>query len=268
MAEPYAELLSDLADEQHALDAVVSPLPADAWDAPTPADGWAVRDQVWHLCYFDGQATVAAIDPDGFTAGRAAAMADPVAWEAEMVARGREVAPPDLLDRWRAGRAELLRALAGLEQGRRLPWYGPPMSAMSFATARLMETWAHGQDVVDGLATAGHRPELPATDRLRHIGHLGVRTRGFSYAVRAREAPTDEVRVELTAPSGDEWTWGDASASDRVRGPAVDFCLVVTQRRNVVDTALDVTGQAATEWMAIAQCFAGGPGAGRPPSGR
>ena len=31
------------------------------------------------------------------------------------------------------------------------PWYGPSMSARSFVTARLMETWAHGMDVADAL---------------------------------------------------------------------------------------------------------------------
>ncbi len=53
-----------------------------------------------------------------------------------------------------------------------------------------------------------------------------------------------------------------------VRGPLVDFCLVVTQRRRVADTDLVVTGDAATGWMARAQAFAGPPTDGpAPPNG-
>src|SRR5947209_1349879 len=78
------------------------------------------------------------------------------------------------------------------------------------------------------------------TARLRHVAYLGVRTRGFSYAVRDRSAPTTDVRVELAAPDGEPWAWGNPGAPDRVEGPALDFCLVVTQRRHLADTALVV----------------------------
>jgi uncharacterized protein (TIGR03084 family) len=149
--------------------------------------------------------------------------------------------------------------MAGAEPGARLAWYGPPMSVRSFATARLMEAWAHGTDVVDGLVAAGRAAERPPTDRLRHVCHLGFVTRGWSYAVRGREAPAGDVRVELVLPSGAPWTAGPAEADDVVRGPAVDFCLVVTQRRPVGATGLTVEGPLAADWLAIAQCFAGGP---------
>lgn len=261
----YGELLDDLVDEQAALDDVVTAVPVDAWGLPTPAEGWTVRDQIWHLTYFDAQAVRSATDPDGFGSAMDDILADPVGWEARVVAEGREPSVDQLLNAWRDGRASMARTLRDLEPGARLPWYGPPMSAMSFATARLMETWAHGQDVVDGLEATGV-PARPPTDRLRHIAHLGVRTRGFSYGVRGREAPEGDVRVELSAPSGAPWSWGDPSSADRITGPALDFCLVVTQRRNVADVDLAATGPLAAEWMSIAQCFAGGPGAGRPPA--
>jgi uncharacterized protein (TIGR03084 family) len=134
------------------------------------------------------------------------------------------------------------------------------MSARSFATARIMETWAHGQDVLDALGRT-RRP----TDRLRHVAHLGVSTRGWSYAIRGRPIPEVDVRVELAAPSGGTWSWGEPDSVDRVSGPAEDFCLVVTQRRHVDDTTLQVEGATATEWMAIAQAFAGPPMDGRRP---
>lgn len=255
------DLCADLAAEHDALDALVAPLDDAGWDTPTPSEGWAVRDQIGHLNYFDETATQSIVDPDAFNAGLALLFEDPQAFLADTERRGRTLPADELLATWRAGRAALLAAAAPLDPKARLSWYGPPMSARSFITARLMETWAHGQDVVDALGA-----EREATDRLRHVAHIGVVTRGFSYAVREREAPPGDVRVELTSPGGDLWTWGDEGAADRVSGPALDFCLVVTQRRNIADTSLVADGPLAAEWMAIAQCFAGGPTLGPAPS--
>ena len=111
------------------------------------------------------------------------------------------------------------------------------MGARSFATARLMETWAHGQDVADAL-DATREP----TARLRHVAHIGVLARPFAYATRGMQVPERDVRVELAAPDGSTWTWGPEDAADVVRGDALDFCLVVTQRRHPADTALVVEG--------------------------
>ena len=132
------------------------------------------------------------------------------------------------------------------------------MSAASMATARFMETWAHALDVYDA---AGQRPE--PTDRIRNVAHLGVRTRNYAYSVHQEEPPAEEFRVELTAPSGDLWTWGPDDAAQRVIGPAYDFCLLVTQRVNRADTDLVAVGADAEHWLDIAQAFAGPPGAGR-----
>ena len=139
------------------------------------------------------------------------------------------------------------------------------MSARSFLTARLMEAWAHGQDIVDAVNRSGGSASRRPTVRLRHIAHLGYVTRGWSYAVRGSEAPAEEVRVELRSPSGEPWTWGPADATALVAGPAEDFCLVVTQRRHVDDTGLEVHGDAATDWMRVAQAFAGGATTGPAP---
>jgi uncharacterized protein (TIGR03084 family) len=133
------------------------------------------------------------------------------------------------------------------------------MSARSFATARLMETWAHGQDIVDGLDV-----NRTPTDRLRHIAFLGVRTMGWSFTINGIDVPPETVRVSLNAPSGDQWLWNEDSTHNVVSGDAEDFCLVVTQRRHVSDTSLEVTGPVAEQWMSIAQAFAGPPGGGRP----
>jgi len=253
-------ILADLAAEHADLDAVVAPLGDAQWETPTPAEGWAVRDQVGHLAYFDGEARRAITDPEGFTAGLAAIVEDPEGWMAAAVEQGRRLAPQDLLAWWRSDRAALIEAARGLDPRARIPWYGPAMGALSFLSARLMETWIHGQDVADALG-AERRP----TARLRHVAHIAVRARAFNYVQHGRPLPEAEVRVELAAPGGDTWAWGPEDATDRVTGDALDFCLLTTQRRHLLDTDLSVEGPLAQEWMGIAQAFAGPPGPGRRP---
>ncbi len=255
-----AEITADLAAEHDDLDAIVAGLAPEDWARPTPSPRWDVADQIGHLRYFDLAATQAIVDPDAFTAGLEESLAQlSDAGTDFALVETRAMSPVELLVAWRDGRRQLLDAAATLSEDSRLVWYGPPMSGQSFLTARLMETWAHGQDICDTVG-AGRVP----TARLRHIAHLGVITRRFSYLVRGAEPPDAEVRVELDAPDGDGWTWNDPDAADSIRGPAEDFCLVVTQRRHVADTGLEVRGEAARSWMRVAQAFAGGPTDGRP----
>ena len=143
-----------------------------------------------------------------------------------------------------------------------MPWFGPPMSPASMATARFMETWAHALDVYDAL---GVEPEV--SDRVRHVAHLGVRTRDFAFSVHGMDPPTEEFRVSLTAPSGDLWVWGPDNAGQTVTGPAYDFCLLVTQRVHRDDTDLEAVGEDANAWLDVAQAFAGPSGDGRAPRG-
>ena len=142
----------------------------------------------------------------------------------------------------------------------RVPWFGSPMSPASFVTARLMETGAHGQDVADALGQS-----RPATAGLRSVAEIGVRARPCSYAAHGRETPAAPVRVELTGPGGEPWSWGPEDAPDVVSGPALDFCLLVTRRRHRDDLALEAQGPHAQEWLRIAPAFAGPPGSGREP---
>jgi len=264
MAPPGAsldEVLADLGAEQEDLDRLVAGLDEAGWDRTTPAEGWAVRDQISHLAFFDDAAVMAIDDPDAFSAMAEAAMTSDEDPMAEHLRQGRHMPGPDVLEWWRTARAALLARAADLDPRSRIVWFGPPMGALSFLSARLMETWAHGQDVADALGVV----RVP-TARLRHVAHLGVRARPFSYAVRGRTVPEGSVFVSLDAPDGHgaRWTWGE-EGPDAVRGSAEEFCLVVTQRRNLADTALVVEGPLAEDWMAIAQAFAGPPGPGRPP---
>jgi uncharacterized protein (TIGR03084 family) len=254
------EICEDLAAEHADLDALVATLDASQWDLATPAAGWSIRDQIHHLGWFDRNGVVAIDDPDRFAAAMAEMVSDITAFEERLSAEARAMSAVELLAWWRAARQCILDVMRAADPALRVPWYGPPMALASFATARLMETWAHGQDVADAL---GARRE--PTARLKHIAHIGVRTRGFSYVLRDLAAPDGEVRVELDAPDGSTWTWGSEGAIDRVTGPALDFCLVVTQRRHLADTAVKSDGLLAAEWLAIAQAFAGSPGAGRKP---
>jgi uncharacterized protein (TIGR03084 family) len=253
VAGDLGALLADLQAESGDLDAIVSGVEPDALETPTPAEGWSVADTMGHLWFFDREGRRALEDPDGFVAGLDELIADPEAFMAGHLTQVRGLGE-SLLPMWREERRLIIAALHAIDPTTRVPWYGPPMSPMSFATARLMETWAHGQDIVDALG-ATRRP----TKRLRHIAHLGIRTREFSYAIKGLAAPDVEVFVSLAAPGGGEWTWGDPDAVERITGPALDFCLLVTQRRLLDDLALTVTGAAAQEWTSLAQAFAGGP---------
>jgi uncharacterized protein (TIGR03084 family) len=256
------DLLADLTAEGAALDAVVAELEDTAWLGPTPAEGWTVAHQIAHLAWTDQQALLAATDPEGFAATVAESGPRLPALVDDAAAAGAAEQPEALLARWREGRAALADRLAALPEGTKLPWFGPPMSAASMATARLMETWAHGLDVTDAL-----RQPPSVSARLRHIAHIGVRTRDFAFAQHGLPAPGEPFRVELTAPDGTTWTFGPEDAAQRVTGPALDFCLRVTQRRHRADLALQATGADADRWLDLAQAFAGPPGPGRPAAG-
>jgi uncharacterized protein (TIGR03084 family) len=233
---------------------------ADLAALATPAPGWSVAHQIAHLAWTDEQALLAVREPEAAAAAFAAARARPGALRIvdDAAAAGAAGDPAELLARWRAGRAHLHAALAAVPEGARIPWFGPPMSAASMTTARLMETWAHGQDVADALGVT-----RPPTGRLRHVAHIGVRARDFAYRVRGRTPPETAFRVELTGPAGEPWQWGPEDAPEAVRGPALDFCLLVTQRRHRADLAVEAYGAEAGAWLDIAQAFAGPPGAGR-----
>ncbi len=258
-----AQVRADLLAEQDALDALVSALDGPQFARPTASPGWSVADQLAHLAYFDNTAALAILDPARFEI-LASELAERFgsAEEVDELTLGgyRALEPAELLDAWRADRGRLAAASATLTDDDRVIWYGPSMGSKSFLTARLMECWVHGYDVADAVEA-----EPIVTDRIRHIARLGVITRRWSYANRGLAVPDVPVRVELTAPSGDNWVMGDLDAAESITGPASAFCLVVAQRRHVDDTELVVDGPAATEWMHLAQIFAGPPTDGPPP---
>lgn len=252
-------LLDDLRIESEELFGFLQDLDASDWDLPSAADGWSVRDQVSHLAFFDDAAVTAATEPERFRDEAALLWSLGPTFPDVVASRYRHFSAPELTDWFGDARGRLLSTFATLDGATRVPWFGPDMSVMSSATARFMETWAHGLDIAE---TFGRRPVF--SRRLRHIAHLGVRTRGFSFAVRELPVPADEVYVVLETPDGQAWVWGDPAAENTVKGSALDFCLLVTQRRNRLDTDLVAVGTVADAWLSIAQAFAGAPSAGRP----
>lgn len=263
MSSILPQLLDDLAAEGEELDGLVAGLDVEGWAMPTPAEPWTVADTIGHLLWTDRISVVAATDPDGFEAAVTAQAGDlgedPIT---EGAIRAASVGPRQLLAEWRTLRRVLNEALLAVREGTKLPWFGPPMSPASMATARLMETWAHGQDVADALGV-----QRTPTARLRHVAHLAVRTRGFAYTMHGMEPPTAEVRVELTAPDGTSWSFGPEGAEQTVSGRALDFCLLAVQRVHRDDTDLVATGPDADQWLEVIQAFAGPPGDKRAPKG-
>lgn len=255
-------VLADLDAECTRLDALVAPLADDAtgWRRPTPAEGWDVAHQVAHLAWTDEVAVKAATDKPAWDAAVLEALGDPDGHVDAAAASGAADSGPEILARWRASRDALAEALRDYPAGERIPWYGPPMSPTSMATARFMETWAHAHDVAAALGVT-----LEPDDRVRHVVHLGIRTRGYSFANRGLDVPTEPVHVSLVLPGGGLHEDGPADAAQTVRGSAYDFALLATQRVHRDDTDLVATGPDADRWLDLAQAFAGPAGAGREP---
>ena len=253
-----AGIVADLRAESEALDALVADLAPEQWATPTPAPRWTIAHQIGHLLWTDRLALTSITDEPGFTAIVAAAQATMDTFVDDGADELAAQPPERLLADWRHTRNDLHAALPTVADGRKLLWFGPPMGAASMATARLMETWAHGLDVADALGVA-----VVPTARLRSIAHLGVRTRDFAFTVHGLTPPAEPFRIELTAPDGTEWVWGPDDAAQRVTGTALDFCCLVTQRRARTGLDLHARGADAQKWLDIAQAFAGPPGQGR-----
>ena len=260
------DVLADFESESAALDEILLALTDADWSRSTPAPGWSISHQIGHLAWTDGAVNDAVAAASGAPAAFAALTADLSSGAVSIDSAAAELAslpPTQLLEQWRQGRRRMATSLSTLAPGTKLEWFGPPMSAASMATARIMETWAHGQDIADALGITRE-----PTDRLRHIAHLAVRTRDFAFKANKQIPPEHEFRVELESPSGELWTWGPVDAADRVTGTALDFALLATQRRHRDDLSLSAQGPQAEKWLDIVQAFAGPPGEGRQPEGR
>lgn len=249
------QMLADLEAESAQLDGWVALLDEAGWRTVTTPEGWTVTHQIGHLHWTDIASLTAITDESAFAEGLKEAAANPTGFVDLGAEEMALIGPSELLPLWRQGRAALQDALRGVPDGEKIPWYGPPMSPVSMVTARVMETWAHSHDVAEALGI-----EVPKTSRAKHVAHIGVRARGYAYMMRGEQIPESDVRVELTGPDGDLWTWGPEDAAERVTGQGYDFALLVTRRRHRDDLDLQAVGENAEHWLTIAQAFAGLPG--------
>jgi len=243
MNDPFAGLLADLADEQATLDDLLAQTPAERWRTPTPAEGWDVVDTMWHLLIAERAAWASLVEDQ-----------DPLAAHPRhAIGPTPDIDPAELLVQWRAARTATVDAFAGRPSDDRVPWGGRRMSVRSLATARLMESWAHGLDCFAALDV-----QPVDTDRLLHVAWLGWRSLPYAFAVHGEKppAPPHQLRVELAAPSGVTWPIGPDEYSGRVRGDAGVWCRVVTHRwRQPAPPPLETEGPLAERAVAVAQAF-------------
>ena len=252
-------MVADLRAESDELDALVAELPADAVGGPHTCAGLDDRPSdrapaVDRPCRADrrhrrgrlrGGARRGRQGPDGFRRCGSRGV-------------GRRCRRIRLLADWRETRDRLHDELLAVADGRKLPWFGPPMSAASMATARLMETWAHGLDVADALGV-----KRPATARLRSIAHIGVRTRDFAFSINGLTPPAEPFRVELRAPDSSTGRGVPTTPSSASRGRRrTSACWSRSDGRG---RHLDVHRRRCRRRAVagIAQAFAGPPGPGR-----
>jgi uncharacterized protein (TIGR03084 family) len=253
--EVLESVLADLTAESDQLESWVMPLDAAGWSTITTPEGWTVSHQIAHLAWTDNASLIAINGGEPFDGLIAIAMNDPVGFVDTETEEWSQLPPSEQLPRWQAGRAQLAEALRGVPEGTKIPWFGPPMSPTSMVTARFMETWGHGHDVAEGLGKT-----YPQNDRCKHVCHIGVRARANAHAMRGEQDPGDDIRVELTAPSGALWTWGGEDAENRVTGSGYDFALLATRRRQRDDVDVRAEGEVASHFLDIVQAFAGMPG--------
>ncbi len=243
------EIIGDLQAERDDLDRFLTTLSDEAWDVLTPADGWTVRDSVTHITHID-DAAILLIRGDN----------SPLEEAARKV--GRSLSPGEILSWLRESGATMIEDLLACDPKVRIPWFALPMGARSFATARLMETWAHGLDCYDAVGV-----KCVDTDRLRHVARLAYMARPYAHEVNGLPEPTAPLRLELRLPSGTPWAHGPEDALDVISGEASQFCRVAVKRRHWKDTQLTIKGDAARQFIEIVQTYAGPPGSGRKPTG-
>jgi len=254
------DVVDAFAAEGAAVDRLVASLDAAQWSSPTPAPGWTVAHQIAHLAATFRLAALAAARPEAFTKVMSGLGANFEANVDHALAEYLAEEPDVLLSRWRSERAAAEDALRALPPDTLVPWLVRPIPASVLAAAGMTELIGHGQDIADALGVERRR-----TDRIGHVVAFAVRTWDFGYLARGLQPPEVPFRFELTAPSGQRWEFGPADSTQRITGPAADFCLLVTRRRHRADLSVVATGEEADRWLDIAQAYRGSPGPGRRP---
>ncbi len=242
------QILADLVAEQQAVDQYLQSLKDRQWSRKTPAKPWTVQDQVSHLATFEDYA-LDALETGGERLKDVGEYADGDAFTMAGVIQGRAMRPQEVIEWWRQSRAKVVDALSRRDASDRIPWFASDMSARSFATARLMETWAHGLDIHH---TFDDEPE--DTPRLRHIAWLGWRALPYAFE-HAGEEYREPVRVEVIGPDYSKWVYGPEDSTQVIRGQAGEWCRVAVQRLAADKTSLKATGDVAETALRVVRAF-------------
>lgn len=225
--------------------------------AATLFKGWTVNDILGHLHLWNIAADQTVHDPESFGKFITSAMThlgSGGTHQSLQAAHLGQLSGRELFERWQSFAAKMAKRYNAADPDARVKWAGPDMSIRSCIIARQMEHWAHAQAIFDVFGAVRENGK-----RLKNIAHIGVTTYSWSFRVNGLTPPAPKPYVRLTAPGGEIWEWNSPQTDNRIEGAAEAFAQVVTQCRNIADTQLTCTGDTATHWMKIAQCFAGGP---------
>jgi uncharacterized protein (TIGR03084 family) len=216
------EQAHDFWDETQALHGLIAGLSDSDFLQATQFKGWTINMVLRHLHVWNRAAGLSLTDHDGFAAflNSIAAGVKGGALPTFEASYLDGLSGEALRDAWIAEAQILAKQFAEADPSARLPWVGPEMSARSSITARLMESWAHGQAVYDLLGV-----ERRDSDRIGNIVRLGVNTFGWTFRNRQEEMPGPMPKLALTAPSGTLWTYGDGDGL--ISGSATEFCQVI-----------------------------------------
>lgn len=256
----------DFQTESDALHALIAPLDDADFERETQFKRWTINDVLQHLHFFNYAADLSLTDEAALLALLADLRAAMERGETLVAYTDRQLKGlrgKALREAWHDYYTTMLDNFHAADPKRRVKWAGPDMSVLSSITARLMETWAHGQEVYDFLGVVRRDK-----DHIRNIVVIGNNTFGWTFSNRGEAVPEHRPHLRLTAPSGEIWLYNEPSDENLIEGSATEFCQVVAQTRNIADTTLRVVGETATRWMAIAQCFAGVPQDPPPPGSR
>ena len=243
------EILSDLVAEQQSLDQFLQRVAIRDWDRPSAAAGWSIRDIVSHLATFEEYA-YNALAEDGSRQAEATQYESDEAFTESGIIPGRAMRAQDVIEWWRRARAKVIEELSRSQPDTRVPWFKSDMSAKTFATTRLMQTWAHGLDVYSSLGE-----ECEDTTRLRHIAWLGWKSLPYAFEY-AGEEYSQPVRLELLGPQWSKWVFGPEDTEQIVKGQAGEWCRVATQRMSATDApSLKAQGEVAETALRVARAY-------------
>jgi uncharacterized protein (TIGR03084 family) len=254
------EVISAIRKEVIMLNELAKSMNSEQWQSATKFKAWTPEIIISHLYYFDLMTVYSLNKPEKFDEEAKFLLSTYVKIK-QSLPRAQKVLErlktsnyQELMTAWLVGNNLMCEIFEKTDPKERCRWFGPDMGAKMFMTARYMETWSHSQAIYDLINFQRHY-----SDDIKNIVNIGVKTFEWTYINRQLEVPKSKPYIQLTSPSGKKWEWNDHTSDNSVVGLASDFCHVVTQNRNIVDTNLEVQGEIAKHWMSIAQCFAGDP---------